>query len=57
MSKPKLYGMKTRYIPNAKSDMRYRKKVYQRGRERAAKVTIHFTLAVEEKEAGTAKGG
>lgn len=34
MSKPKMYGMKTGYIPNAKADMRYRKKVYQRGREK-----------------------
>ena len=29
MSKPKMYGMKTSYIPNAKADMRNRKKVYQ----------------------------
>ena len=35
MSKPKMYGAKTGYIPNAKADMRYRKKVYQRGREKA----------------------
>lgn len=34
MSKPKLIGMKTSYIPNAKADMRYRKKVYQRGYEK-----------------------
>ena len=36
MSKPKMYGMKTGYIPNAKADMRHRKKVYQRGREKPA---------------------
>ena len=35
MSKPKMYGMKTGYVPNAKADMRHRKKVYQRGREKA----------------------
>ena len=34
MSKPKKYGLKTGYIPNAKADMRYCKKVYQRGREK-----------------------
>ena len=34
MSKPRKLGMKTTYIPNAKADMRHRKKVYQRGRER-----------------------
>ena len=34
MSKPKMYGMKTGYVPNAKADMRHHKKVYQRGREK-----------------------
>lgn len=34
MSKPKMYGQKTGYIPNAKADMRHHKKVYQRGREK-----------------------
>ena len=33
MGKPKIYGMNRGYIPNAKSDIRYRKKIYQRGRE------------------------
>jgi hypothetical protein len=33
MSKPKLYGMKSSYIPNARADMRFNKKLYQRGRE------------------------
>ena len=33
MSKPKMYGMKTGYVPNAKADMRYRKKLYQRQRD------------------------
>lgn len=35
MSKPKKYGLKTGYIPNAKADMRHNKKVYQHGREKA----------------------
>lgn len=35
MSKAKMYGMKTGYVPNAKADMRHRKKLYQRGREKA----------------------
>lgn len=35
MSKPKKYGLKTGYIPNAKADMRHNNKVYQRGREKA----------------------
>ena len=33
MSKPRLYGMKSSYIPNARADMRFNKKLYQRGRE------------------------
>ena len=35
MSKPKMYGKNTSYVPNAKADMRHHKKVYQRGREKA----------------------
>ena len=35
MSKPKMYGAYACYVPNARADMRHRKKVYQRGRERA----------------------
>lgn len=34
MSKPKMYGQKTSYVPNAKADMRHQKKVYQHGREK-----------------------
>ena len=34
MSKPKLLGKKTGYVPNAKADMRHSKKVYQRNREK-----------------------
>lgn len=31
MSKPRKYGSQRPYVPNAKADMRYRKRVYQRG--------------------------
>ena len=34
MSKPKMYGMKASYVPNAKADMRHHKKVYQHNREK-----------------------
>lgn len=33
MAKPRKYGMFTTCIPNANADIRFRKKVYQRGRE------------------------
>ena len=33
MAKPRKYGMFTTHIPNAKGGLRFRKKVYQRGRE------------------------
>ena len=33
MGKPRMYGMKSSYIPNARADMRFNKKLYQRGRE------------------------
>lgn len=35
MSKPKMYGQKTSYIPNSKADMLHHKKIYQRNREKA----------------------
>jgi hypothetical protein len=35
MSKPRIYGKQSAYIPNAKADMRRCKKIYQRGREKA----------------------
>lgn len=38
MSKAKLYGSQRAYVPNAKADMRFRKKGYQRGREIAERV-------------------
>jgi len=33
MAKPRLLGMKSSYIPNSKADMRFKRNVYQRGRE------------------------
>lgn len=33
MSKARIYGMKSSFVPNSKADMRHRKKIYQRGRE------------------------
>lgn len=50
MSKPKMYGMNTGYVPNARADMRYRKKVYQRGRERAR-------IILNDQKAGRSKEG
>ena len=33
MGKAKMVGMNKAYIPNAKADMRFRKKIYQHSRE------------------------
>lgn len=33
MAKAKMYGMTNSYMPNARNDMRYRKRLYQRNRE------------------------
>lgn len=33
MSKARKLGIKSSFIPNAKADMRFRRKLYQRGRE------------------------
>lgn len=35
MSKPKLYGMRSAYIPNAQADFRRKKKFYEKGKEYA----------------------
>ena len=50
MSKPKMYGAYAGYVPNARADMRYRKKVYQRGREKA-KIILNDQKAGRSKEA------
>ena len=52
MSKPKMYGMNTSYVPNAKADMRHRKKVYQRGREKPT--TIREDQKTEQSKEGKA---
>lgn len=52
MSKPRKLGMKSTYIPNAKADMRYRKKVYQRGREKPT--FIREDQKVEQSKEGKA---
>lgn len=50
MSKPKKYGQKTGYIPNAKADMRHHKKVYQRGREKALRQQEIQAKQAEQKQ-------
>lgn len=37
MGKPRLFGTRSLYIPNAKADMRYMRKLHQKGRENAAR--------------------
>ena len=54
MSKPKMYGMKTGYVPNAKADMRHNKKVYQRQREKAFRDNDETVIA--ERQAKKEKG-
>jgi len=43
MAKAKMYGMTTTYIPNARADMRFRKKLYQHNREVAKWVPCQRT--------------
>lgn len=40
MSKARKLGIKSTYIPNAKADMRFRKKGYQRGREMGGRTPV-----------------
>lgn len=47
MSKPRMYGMNSAYIPNSKAHMRHHKKVYQRGREKPT--TIREDQKVEQR--------
>jgi hypothetical protein len=49
MSKPKMYGAYACYVPNARADMRYRRKVYQRGREKA-RIIINYQKVGRSKE-------
>lgn len=41
MGKPRKLGMNKTYIPNDKADMRFRKKIYQHGREIADRDDFH----------------
>lgn len=54
MSKPKMYGMKTAYVPNAKADMRHNKGAYQRQREKVFRDNDETVIA--ERQAKKEKG-
>lgn len=45
MSKPRIYGMQTKYVPNAKFDMHWHKKVYKHCREK-----VNMLAKVQKKE-------
>lgn len=45
MSKPKMFGAKTGYVPNAKADMRRHKTVYQRQREKVSRDNDETVIA------------
>ncbi len=40
MSKPRIYGMTKACIPNSKADMRFKKNLYQHGREIAEREPV-----------------
>lgn len=50
MSKAKLIGMNNSYIPNVKADMRFHRKIYQRGREYTDKHEFVMQAARERRE-------
>lgn len=50
MSKARMYGKQGGYVPNAKADMRQRKKVYQRGREISGKAQFAAQERRERRE-------
>ena len=52
MSKPKMFGAKTGYVPNAKADMRHHKKVYQRQREKAFRDNDERVMAERQARKG-----
>lgn len=51
MSKARMYGMKSSFIPNARADMRFNKKLYQRGREYTEKHDVVMAGKRERKQA------
>ena len=55
MSKAKMYGLKTGFIPNSKADMRFRKNIYQRGREIAERDPYEIHARREMKRLEQAK--
>lgn len=58
MGKPKMFGMNTPYTPNAKRDMRFRKKSYQRPREIAQRIQVAGqTLKAKEETNATRRKG
>jgi len=48
MGKPRMIGMNSAYIPNAKADMRYRKAACQRGQEITEKGSREIRLQRRE---------
>lgn len=50
MGKAKLYGMNRSFVPNAKMDMRFKKKAYQHGREIAERDPYELRERREMKE-------
>ena len=54
MSKPKMFGAKTGYVPNAKADMRHHKTVYQRQREKVSRDNDETVMA--DRQAKKEKG-
>ena len=50
MSKAKKLGMKSSYIPNTRADMRFNKKMYQRGREYTDKHAVIMQAIRERRE-------
>ena len=50
MAKPKMFGLNRTYIPNSKADIRYRKKVYQRNREKPIAKGTNVSGRIKEEE-------
>lgn len=57
MGKTKMVGMNKSYIPNAKADMRFHKKVYQHGREIAERDPVDIRQRRELKQMEELKRG
>ena len=49
MSKARMLGIKSSYIPNAKADMRFKRNLYQRGREIAERDIKETRAACRER--------